>query len=69
MTQQFIHEDSWLSGPGCKVRNASVEVPRTPPIAENFEHAVAEDQETRAGRDMTRLSWKIHSAQHTHHQT
>ena len=48
--------------------NASVQVPRVTSIAEDFKDAVAEDQQARARRDATRLSWKFYGTKHTHHQ-
>jgi hypothetical protein len=59
MIQKFIHKASLAFAQGCHMRDASIQIPYGAFIAEDFKDAVAEDQQTRAGRESTRLSWEI----------
>ena len=68
MIQKFIHEASPPLGQGCHMRDASIQIPYGPFIAEDLKDAVAEDQQTRAGWDLARLSWEIYTAKGTHYQ-
>ena len=59
MIHKVIHEASGLVGKSCKIRDASIKIPRGATIAEDFKHAVAKDQQARARRNLARLSGKI----------
>ena len=62
MNQKVIHKGSPTLAQGCHMRDASIQVPPGPFIAEDLKDAVAEDQETRAGWDLAQASWEVYAA-------
>ena len=57
--QEFIHKASLPFRQGCQIGNASIQIPRSTSVAEDFKHAIAEDQQARSRRDAARLSLEI----------
>ncbi len=68
MNQKVIHKGSPTLAQGCHMRDASIQVPPGPFIAEDLKDAVAEDQETRAGWDLAQASWEVYAAKGAHYQ-
>src|SRR5580704_14379271 len=68
MIQKFRSKASLAFGQRCHMRDASIQVPYGAFIAEDFKDAVAEDHQTRAGRESARLSREICTTKGTHYQ-
>ena len=66
MLQKVIHKASPPFSQDRHMRDASIQIPHGPFIAEDLEDAIAEDQQTRGCRDLARLSWEIYTAKGTH---